>query len=457
MNKFITAFGCAAVLLAASGYSEDFEFGPQDSVHIEKVIKAATAAESAWPGYRVFDIPFLSIHAGKSAAVIGYSKALPGFDPIRIMNRRVLISSSNIPNIGFMFGRKYKLFNISMTAVQYADDTPEGNSVLMGIHEHFHDFQASWSEPPGDVSYAVENATDVALATIEQELLARALESPDAAVITQFVAIRQYRYSQFPVSDAERSHERSEGTAKFIENSGRRRAFGRRNGDNELLSGLRKPLTAESMGRWRNYYTGAAMCYLLDISHIDKWRSAVESGQGPYDLLLKRFGTGTSHKEKPLASVFGSVAYEKAFENADAMLTALRARKDAALHRFAAESGIRIQLKDAMAAPAGQTTFSAASEFHIDQETLLFDPVVTFHFNATGWECDVQNQMILFGRNIEFVVPSTAALTLDGTAWFPLHGAIEFKKLVLKSAYASVTVLHGRLEFDGTTLMISRP
>lgn len=76
----------------------------------------------------------------------------------------------------------------------------------------------------------------------------------------------------------EKSTERREGTAAYVEQIARQKLFGR---PPELLT--------EQFGWSRNYAVGAAVCWLLDALGL-QWHARVEAGESPTEILLAEFG-----------------------------------------------------------------------------------------------------------------------------------------------------------------------
>lgn len=271
----------------------------------------APQTESIWPGYRLTQIPLVFHERGRIAYLFHYPgplpagyAALPGLAGVAVSTDRPTYASGI--DTGLAIG------NFTAVSVELSADRALMQAVLTGVHEAFHYYQQKRSKAffnhGSTAMREVETARDLALAEIEQRLLADALSAADPAKRTslakQFLAVRHERHQVLSQDSAgsERALEAVEGTARYVERHAQILAakgmpapaldgLGRPAETvlAEMVQHLRIPLTAELYARSRYYLTGSGIGFLLDRWSAS-WQAQVEGGRPLTDVLATACG-----------------------------------------------------------------------------------------------------------------------------------------------------------------------
>ncbi len=172
---------------------------------------------------------------------------------------------------------------------------------LFVAHEGMHRYQMkNWINDtgftPGEYNLEAEN---IALIYLEHKLLISALQAEDATArdtaLRQFVAVRAERNARWPETvTVDNAQERGEGMPRYLEYR------------METITGEQSPIlqpinaslsvslhptsgmVREDLSFGRFYATGAALGMLLDELGIE-WKSLIEAGQTPYDILAAHY------------------------------------------------------------------------------------------------------------------------------------------------------------------------
>lgn len=141
--------------------------------------------------------------------------------------------------------------------------------------EQFDFFKALAFYPELNSSYRAlcsaesETINNPSLTTKEQAVRLAALTQRRHAILAQREGLLAF----------ERSSERREGTASYVEQKARAMIFGK------------PPESAACRYGWsRQYAVGAAVCWLLDRLEIREWQGRVQVGESPTDVLIDIFG-----------------------------------------------------------------------------------------------------------------------------------------------------------------------
>lgn len=185
------------------------------------------------------------------------------------------------------------------------------------IHENFHSFQSRVEavfEPVdyGDLSVRfgqpmvdpelIADPEFAAMAELERRLIVDAMTSPsrDEAMehLADYRLVRETRTTgseMEPVLNIEARFERLEGTATFVGCAAAAASINLDDGGLQCLfeEDLMQPLDSKPavptpdsrLMRWRLYGTGGGLTYLIHAFGPENWRTQIEEGQAPYNLI----------------------------------------------------------------------------------------------------------------------------------------------------------------------------
>jgi hypothetical protein len=255
-------------------------------------------------------------------------------------------------DIGFQLGDR------QVVTIGLADNVV-AEKVVTAIHEAFHNYQRRkhFGNAGRSADIGVDSATDLALAELEQLLLADALDSTDPRHRQQvsrfFMAVRTTRHARLApaMSEAERTLEAIEGTANYVESNARIVAteapqvigFARSRDAvlAELSTRLRTPLNPSTFSRYRYYLTGAAMGFLLE-DLASGWQQRVEGGAFQQDLLAWAVRYDVAQRGDLFAYVETHYNLQAAIRRHTALLREVERRRQALFNAFKASRGTRI-------------------------------------------------------------------------------------------------------------------
>ncbi len=233
-------------------------------------------------------------------------------------------------------------------------DTPQALIPLM-YHECFHVYQQCFDPDPGFdffrilASYPELDPTFRAVCALETETL----NSAAPHLRAQLMAGLARRKREILTDDLllyERSIERKEGTAAFVEQKARLTLFG-----------IAPPPVEYRCGWSRQYSAGAAICWLLDELLTETWKKRVELGEAPTDILIAEFEAAepdTAHFEALIARETTHVA-------------ALRAGYRQRLQAMEAPAALRIRLPEGAGRAFDPSTMVALGDGSVLHTTFL--------------------------------------------------------------------------------------
>ncbi|HEX2620361.1 MAG TPA: hypothetical protein VHL11_09445, partial [Phototrophicaceae bacterium] len=222
-----------------------------------------------WAGYDVTAIPF-AVYDEHQVNYIAHS-APPTERPKQLM------AATSVAING-----------IETATIPVALCTTEETAAPIIYHEGFHVFQHHHFTPlSADMFMAMAFYPELdvdyrTLCRLEIEVLRRSDGAMSAAekvrLLGQLIALHRARLNRHESLLAyERFLDRSEGTAHYVEQKARQALF-------NLPPALPEDV---GYGLMRFYQVGAALCWLLDET-VPDWKSAVEKGQSPGDIILEQ-------------------------------------------------------------------------------------------------------------------------------------------------------------------------
>lgn len=385
-----------------------FALDGQDQAALTGLLGAARAAAAAqpgiWPGYELFRQPVLLYRPGAQAVLIGHPApprdfklyAVDGFPEFK-----VAVSTRAMPDVQSAFYADYDLAGVPVFVLRYDSEEPWERVVNTVVHERFHVFQGglrvagqpgAFKDTDGGAALYAEDITaeNAALAGLEQWALARALLAggDNSSAVKDFISVRRLRRQLFgrDWEDLEEGLERSEGTAEYLSAKLLGQAGLMLPGRLSLLASEAETLLAPpdagdiagDMLHGRLYYTGSAICRLLDRRGAG-WKTRVAAGESPFAVLLSRYPVPAKERAARVAALKKDFGYEGASERLEAVLAAGRERTGRAFRDFAAWAGPRLSVR-AENLPGTVTSYTSLNEYRLGADTTLYQDNPSYEF-----------------------------------------------------------------------------
>ena len=267
---------------------------------IENFLKYDKEIKQVWPGY-IKKFHHSIYEANGTVYLALETKNLDGWEKIEIVNGiPIWVKKDQVfKKFSKLFFLNYQLQNDIL--IDGAFNDKHATTIL--FHESFHAFQSTLKTPAtkwegvsiSDYISAIKNKEF----SILHDLLKQKKNDLDQFKknIVLYVSIRKYRESLMNSNsvELERSMEWQEGVATFVEYTIKHiiepnkpligsmlNDYGVKNLKNNTTDHI------EQFMRWNSYYYGSAICYLLNYFSPD-WKSQIEQGKRPFDLLEERF------------------------------------------------------------------------------------------------------------------------------------------------------------------------
>ena len=310
---FANGPGAGAAAPAEAG-GPDAAGKKQQMVSAAARIRAASAELSRlWPGYWPEDQAFIIQAPGEGALLVSSAPAPAGLEPLPgtelppPLQGVAWYRPGTLPGSARPFTMDYP---IGQARGAMLVNFSGGVEQLIGtlLHEQFHAFQRSAFKPSRGGQFvdplAIRDRVSFATAAeIEQRVLAAALRSSSErerrAHLQTYFALRREREARLPpaVAAVERGFERSEGSAEYVE----RLAYAKFFGEGEatlpklLAERLERPFQhgapyMTQLFRHRGYGVGSALIWFVARYGAKDWRSRIEGGAAPDELLEERIG-----------------------------------------------------------------------------------------------------------------------------------------------------------------------
>lgn len=422
-----------------------------------------------WPGYDLSAIPILFHQRGGQAWLLNHPTPYPpGFTAVpELPGAAVQLEGGRYPggiDIAYQVGDR-QVVTVSL------GDNRVAEKLVTAVHEAFHNYQRRkrFGKVGRSADIGVDSATDLALAELEQLLLADALDTPDPErkreLARLFLAVRTTRHGRVPLSlsEAERSLEAIEGTANYVESNARivaaeaSKVYGfARSRDAvlaEISTRLRTPLSPLTFSRFRYYQTGATMAFLLD-GLTPSWHQRVEDGAAPQDLLAWAVNYDVARRGELFKLVESHYNLAGAIRRHTALLREVERRRQALLDTFKASTGTRIIVE----LPFGYGGYSTVSEGESFETTTghFYETVEVSKEVPRGPSVSLRGSLLMgLGRaHYRFMVYDAVRpqdLTIDGQPAGPgkHQGALQ-----LRTPHARITAAAASVEWDKDVLTI---
>lgn len=403
-----------------------------------RIVDAAPRLATIWPGYWPPQQPFIMYVPAKGALLVSTGQkpdsfeAMVGPDVPQLLKGRAFWHSGDLSDVKRPFVIGYPIGG-GTTAIlaDAARKSPETLTSLL-LHEQFHGYQKSAFEG-GGVSQFVDplaisdRVAFAASAEIERRVLAKALgvEDPKARreLLQQYFSLRREREAAMPgeVVKVERGFERTEGTARYVD----RAALAAIDGDPKRLPAslkteLLRPLasaTGAFASHWfrsRSYSTGAAITYF--ISRLDRgdWRTKIEHGAAPDELLESLLGKPAAGQRAKLARNGRiSFGYDAILRELEPAIRAGEKAEIKSVEEFLAPSPYRLIL-EAKAAGKGSVGFNGMNMAQLAQGTMALPKAEMFNFSAPSVSLSTRQLPVLMEEGQRFTVLLPSAPEIIG-------------------------------------------
>lgn len=439
--------GAAAVAVPAAARPA---LSAEESGALDALFAAVPAASRAWPGYNLFDRPFLAVLKDGSAILIGHPNPPANFRAVPYRGRLVFVADAG-PEIGFSYKIDYELGGAKVMAVSAQGKSSLEDLMRLAVHERFHDYQHGRRFLRDYQDYRVEEAQDVALASSENAALSRWVRAGDPDAMRDFAALRSRRRALFPGTAAEGVQENLEGTARFVELEAYAAMKGAAASKDDLLKNLAGSSGIDAMPKGRLYPVGAALGLFLETRAPGAWQADVENGRRVSDIVLDRLALDRAEVDARVRRLTASPDYAAALARARRGVTALRDRRRDALLRFDAQPGLRVLLKPEPGSESSEY-FSSQGWLDYPDGTTLFDPVDQY----VGPGFELKGIMLRkTDDGFEFFLAPGARIEADGAPWTPVPGRRSFNRLRVAGAGVSIAGGRGSFDDDGRVLTVA--
>ena len=262
-------------------------------------------ADSIWTGYNLSKIPIIFHDVSRETGILfNYpDNSLPsGYEFLNEYPGVALKKHSAIYNKGYQIG--VEIGN------QKGATFEMGNDLTTIAHECFHFYQSTRDFYSNFfMGSSSPSARELTLIQIEQKFLSQALiqTDPDSVIknLNEFMNIREYRYSDQNEGyiGRENRQEVNEGTAKYVESKFddiiSRHLDIVDSSDLELHNSLEIEIKEIHKSLQQNitisdyklgiryYYTGSALCFILDKLSIDDWKERIEDGEILSQIIIE--------------------------------------------------------------------------------------------------------------------------------------------------------------------------
>jgi hypothetical protein len=423
----------------------------------DRLVDAGPRLAALWPDYWPPDQAFIIYVPGRGALLVSAGEKPSSFEPLTSpslpgrLKGRAFWHGGDLPDVRRPFVTDYPI-GMGKTAI-LADATELGEEEIakLLLHEQFHAYQAKAFKRYAFAQFvdplAIKDRSAFAAgAETERRILAKALESEKPKtrrrLLQQYFALRRDRESDMPAEaiKVERGLELVEGTAHYVDLAGLAILNGRPAGLKPLLEArLQKPLGSQPgafVTHWfrsRSYATGAAITYFISLLDPGDWRSKLQAGAAPDQLLESLVGSPAPGAAPALArkarESMGYTAILRALE------PAIRAGEKAELksvEEFLAGAPYRVIL-EAEKAGNGSAGFSANRMVQLGPETIALPEAKTFNYTAPSVTLTSSDHPILMEERERYTVVAPSAPEIVGLGATAL-GEHRRESIVIRSA-----------------------
>lgn len=274
-----------------------------------RVVGSAPGLAKLWPGYWPTTQPFIIYVPSQGALLVSQGERPASFQPLDVaeaggrLKGRAFWHGGPMADVQQPFVTGYPIGSGKTAILANAAEVDADRIISTLLHEQFHVYQARAFKAFGFSEYVdpagiPDPVAFAASAETERRILAKAVAAAAPAearaLLQQYLALRHAREAGMSAQAVavERSLERIEGTARYVDRLGLATIDGGPSRLRSLLvTELQRPLASQPGGfetnwfRLRSYGTGGAITYLLSQLDAGSFRARIESGADPAELL----------------------------------------------------------------------------------------------------------------------------------------------------------------------------
>lgn len=284
---------------------------------ISKVISLIESkdSEKAWPSLTMNDSPLVfTFDSGRIYAIyLDYLNL--AWEKVGINNQEVLLSEKDHWDV--LNVKLHPCFDLDGQEAFVFHLNRKSDSLPTFIHERFHLYQMEFfsNTHPFPQNYEDHlNAENLALIVIEDEILISFLKNEDKLdrnnLIRDFLAINQERRQLMSHNSFlwENQQQRLEGLADYVS---AKMFDGEKQVSKAFDSGEKEEDFADYAIKWRHYFVGATVAFMLDFLELD-WKKKVEEGQ----FLIEVLQSSIESDENRIESIKERYSYTEILEKA---------------------------------------------------------------------------------------------------------------------------------------------
>jgi hypothetical protein len=382
-----------------------------------RIAEAGPRLATVWPGYWPDGQPFIIYVPAEGALLVSGGERPQFFQPLRspdpgdTLRGRAFWHDGRLADVERPFVTDYPIGQGKTAILANSADADAVTIPATLLHEQFHVYQSKAFK-----RYAFSQFVDplairdrvsfAASAETERRLLATAVGTADPKALRKllqaYFALRREREAAMPAQAVmvERSFERIEGTARYVERTGLAAIDG---GPARLtallLKDLQGPLASRpgafsmTWFRGRSYGTGAAITYL--VSRLDQggWRAKIEAGAMP-DAILE------SLVERPSAKAAAALArsarktfgYATLLREVAAPIRAGERSEIKSVGEFLAGAPYLLILESG---PKGDAGWAAPTMVQLGPQTIALPKAATFNYSGPSMALTATNLPLL--------------------------------------------------------------
>lgn len=428
-----------------------------------RLVDAAPRLAEIWPGYWPPDQPFIIYVPGQGALLVSTGARPASFKPLagpaipRRLAGRAFWHEGNLADVRRPFVTGYPIGPGSAAILVDATELGEEKIATLLLHEQFHAYQKGAFK-----RYAFAQFVDplairdrpgfAASAETERRVLVEALASERPKerrrLLQQYFALRREREAAMPAEAlrVEQGLELVEGTAQYVDQAGLALLNGRPEGLKRLLAAnLQRPLASETgafVTQWfrsRSYATGAAIAYFISRLGPKDWRSRLEGGTMPDQLLESLVGKPEPGTAPALArEARDSMGYPAILRELEPVISAGEKAEIKSVEEFLAGAPYRVIL-EAEKAGRGNAGFSASRMVQLGPATTALPEAHSFDYSAPSVTLTSRNRPVLIEARERYTVVAPSAPEIVGLrAGTP--GEHRLSSVVVRSAEIELRV-----------------
>ncbi|HEX8124758.1 MAG TPA: hypothetical protein VF548_04175 [Allosphingosinicella sp.] len=422
-----------------------------------RLVDAAPRLAKIWPGYWPPEQAFVIYVPGQGALLVSTGEKPQSFQPLTgagipdRLKKRVFWHEGDLPEVRRPFVTGYPI-GIGKTAI-LVDATKLGEEKIatLLLHEQFHAYQKDAFKRYAFAQFVdplaiADRSGFAATAETERRVLAKALasEKPAAAkrLLRQYFALRREREAAMPAEAVrvERGLELVEGTAHFVDLAGLAFLNGGPDGVKPLLADrLQKPIASGAgafVTQWfrsRSYATGAAITYFVSLLDPGDWRSKLQEGAMPDQLLESLVGTPSPGAAALARKARASMNYPAILREFEPAIRAGEKAELKSVEEFLAGAPYRVILEAEKAGTNGSAGFSANRMVQLGPATIALPEATTFNYSAPSVTLSSSNLPVLMEARERYTVVAASPPEIVGLS-ATARGEHRLASILIRSA-----------------------